>query len=108
MEKRKLGICVNPACGKETFIAAHGLCYACFRFKERNPFAPSDRHNRALIKAQQAQRKALMKLLDALEGVADILTDGEVVGIKATLKPYLAQFVEALPDTGTTKEALHK
>jgi hypothetical protein len=52
-------------------MAAHGLCFSCYRVQERkikdDLWARPDQHAKEIVKTQRNARKALMKIMDAIE-----------------------------------------
>jgi hypothetical protein len=61
-------------CGETREIAAHGLCFRCYRQAERkladDLWTRPDPSAKDLLKEQRKTRKALMKMLDGLEEIA--------------------------------------
>jgi hypothetical protein len=68
---RSTKACIN--CGETREVAAHGLCFKCYRQEERklsdDLWAKPDQHAKDLAKVQRKTRKALMKMMDALEEI---------------------------------------
>jgi hypothetical protein len=66
---RSIKACLN--CGEAREMAAHGLCFSCYRVKERKVkddlWARPDQHAKEIVKTQRNARKALMKMMDAIE-----------------------------------------
>jgi hypothetical protein len=68
---RSIKACMN--CGETREIAAHGLCFTCYRREERklvdDLWTRPDPAAKELAKTQRKTRKALMKMMDALEEI---------------------------------------
>ena len=60
----RIGICVN--CQEEAVIAAHGLCYACYRKDERTNVGRVDRHSGAINKERQKLLRAFAQYMIAV------------------------------------------
>ncbi len=97
--QRKTAPCMN--CGEEREIAAHGLCFTCYRREERagdNPWAAADKHNRGALKTQRKLRKVVTTILNAVDEGAELLMDQDVAGIRSILRPYFMRMAEGLPE----------
>jgi hypothetical protein len=94
---RKTASCIN--CGEEREIAAHGLCFACYRREERsveNPWAAPDKHNRAILKAHGQLRKAITAILNALDSAIDHIAEADVSTIRNICGGYLGAMATGL------------
>jgi len=103
--RRKLVSCMN--CGEERELAAHGLCFRCYRAEERaadNPWAAADRHNRGRLKAQRKLRTAITAILNATDGVIELMEEEHVAAIRAICGHYLGALVSGLPSMPTMTE----
>ncbi len=108
--KRKVTVCVN--CREAREIAAHGLCYKCYRREERvedYPWAAADRNNRQLLKSQKKLRKVVTAILNSVDDGIDLLSPEDVDVIRRTLKPYVERMATGLPgpETGETGRAVN-
>lgn len=68
---RSIKACMN--CGETREIAGHGLCFMCYRREERkiadDLWTRPDPSAKELAKTQRKTRKALMKMMDAVEEI---------------------------------------
>ncbi len=95
--KRKTTACMN--CGEEREIAAHGLCFKCYRTEQRameNPWAAADKHNRATLKAHGQVRKAITAILNALDSAIDHIAEVDVATIRNICGGYLGAMATGL------------
>jgi hypothetical protein len=85
---RRIDGCIN--CGEEREIAAHGLCFKCYRKKERDDdrkFAGVDRHNPGLNKEHT---KLLRGFTQVMVGLSDLgVSEADVLSVRRILEPYL-------------------
>jgi hypothetical protein len=93
---RRRDRCIN--CGEFGNIAAHGLCYCCYRRDER---VDDDRLAITVDRHSPALRKEHKKLLRAFAAVMGGLSDlgvqrSEVLKIRQMLEPYLLLIGEYL------------
>lgn len=96
--ERRIATCIN--CGDEREIAAHGLCFKCYRASERaaeNPWAAADRHNRAKVKAQRKLRTAITTILNAVDGVIEFMDEEHVETIRGVCGHYFLGLASGLP-----------
>jgi hypothetical protein len=98
MARRKVVTCMN--CGEERQIAAHGLCFRCYRQKERQQKAElldsPVKHNRQLQLAQETLIKAIAKILGGLNDAKQLLSEDDATLIRKTVQPYLQRIVDGL------------
>src|SRR5258708_6855841 len=86
-------------CGEEREIAAHGLCFKCYRAKERaleNPFAAADRNNQDKLKAIRKLRKCVNGILNFIDEGIQIFDPPTVELVRAAMKPYLVGLAAGL------------
>lgn len=100
---RKTEACIN--CGEPREIAAHGLCFACYRRQERadDPrFAAVDRHNPGI---RREHKKLFRGFSSVMNGLADLgVQSADVLTIRRMLAPYLEPIEKFLtPPAGTEK-----
>jgi hypothetical protein len=96
--ERRIATCNN--CSEEREIAAHGLCFKCYRASERaaeNPWAAADRHNRAKVKAQRKLRTAITTILNAVDNVIEVMDEEHVTAIRGVCGYYLLELASGLP-----------
>src|SRR5580700_7461468 len=97
---RSIKGCMN--CGETREIAAHGLCFRCYRQEERkladDLWAKPDAHAKDLAKTQRKTRKALMKMMDALEEIetGKLIPEATVEAWRALLRPEVARIALSL------------
>lgn len=92
---RKTDSCMN--CGEVREIAAHGLCFACYRRQERaddRRFAAVDRHNPGLRKEHKKMLRGFMNVMGGLSDLA--VQKNDVLTIRRMLDPYIAPIAEFL------------
>ena len=93
---RKTEGCVN--CGEVREIAAHGLCFACYRRKERDSERqlPSvDRHNPGI---RREHKKLFRGFTSVMVGLSDLgVSKDDVLAILQSIEPYLAPIRQFLP-----------
>lgn len=87
---RRIDACMN--CGETRDMAAHGLCFRCYRSAQRErdgvrQGAEIDRHGPALRREHKRLIKALAQILT---GLSDLSVSGEdVMAIRKRLGPYV-------------------
>jgi hypothetical protein len=85
---RKVEGCLN--CGEVREIAAHGLCFKCYRREDRaneRKFAATDRHNPGVLKEH---KKMLRGFASVMSGLSDLgVSRPDVLAIRRALEPYL-------------------
>jgi hypothetical protein len=85
---RKLEGCLN--CGEVREMAAHGLCFACYRREERagdRRAAGVDRHNPGV---RREHKKILRGFTGVLAGLSDLgVSRNDVLEIRKILDPYV-------------------
>jgi len=99
---RTVAVCTN--CGEEREIAAHGLCFKCYRADERDKqlstetWMKSDKHSKDMRQAQKKTRKALMKMMDALEEIqaASLVPGSTIDEWRRLLQPEVARIAFSL------------
>jgi hypothetical protein len=95
--QRKVATCINCKEGRE--IAAHGLCFKCYRAEEReaeNSFAAPDRHNRAQLKQLKKLRKCITSILNSVDDGIDVLDPDDVDSMRGILQPYFVSLADGL------------
>src|ERR1700746_665480 len=97
---RKIQSCLN--CGEVREIAAHGLCFKCYRREDRakeRKFAGTDRHNPGLRKEH---KKIFRGFASVMGGLGDWgVSRTAVLAIRPSLEPYLlpiSSFLALAPD----------
>jgi hypothetical protein len=104
---RKTDGCVN--CGEIREIAAHGLCFKCYRKNERaldRKFASVNRHDPAI---RREHKKLFHGFTSMMVGLSDLgVSNVAVIRIRGIIDPYLTpieQFlVPAPPQAGVGGE----
>jgi hypothetical protein len=89
-------------CGEAREIAAHGLCFRCYRAyeRERNQVA-SERHTPALRKEHTKLLNGLAKVMSGLQALGVGGTDVQV--IRSLLSPYLEPVAHLLDSRVNSK-----
>jgi hypothetical protein len=104
MSPRKVDACMN--CGEERGIAAHGLCFQCYRRQERAADRTYvDRHNPGVSPDQKRILSGFAKLM---AGLGDIgVPRGAVLLIRRMISPYLipVQHLLSPPPPGPETDA---
>jgi hypothetical protein len=99
---RKTGACMN--CGEIRDMAAHGLCFTCYRRDERaddNKFR--DRHNPAI---RREYKKLFRGFTSVMVGLSELgVQRSDVLTIRRLLEPYVAPIAEFLASPAALKEA---
>ena len=92
---RKTDGCVN--CGEVREIAAHGLCFACYRQKERatDRLLPGvDRHNPGI---RREHKKLFRGFTSVMVGLSDLgVSRNDVLAIRKSIEPYLVPIAKFL------------
>ena len=90
----RIAVCLN--CQQDAVIAAHGLCYACYRAEERADVAASrgDRHNGAIRREQQKLFRAYSQVMIGLSKLG--VSDPDMNDMLRMLQPYLAPIAHLL------------
>jgi hypothetical protein len=97
---RSIKACMN--CGETREIAAHGLCFRCYRQEERriadDLWARPDPTAKELAKTQRKTRKALMKMMDALEEIESgkLVPEQTTEQWRALLRPEIERIALSL------------
>jgi hypothetical protein len=97
---RKVEGCLN--CGEVREIAAHGLCFKCYRREDRaneRKFAATDRHNPGVLKEHKKMLRGFSSVMGGLSDLGVSRTD--VLAIRRSLEPYLlpiSSFLALAPD----------
>jgi hypothetical protein len=83
---RKLICCRN--CGEEREMAAHGLCWKCYRREERANDRPRvDRHSPGV---RREHKKAFRGFTNLMLGLSDLgVSKNDVLAIRRMVEPYL-------------------
>ena len=92
---RRLDGCLN--CGEVREIAAHGLCFTCYRRNERaedRQYAMVDPHNPGLRKEHKKMFRGFTSVMAGLSDLGVSKTD--VLAIRRMLNPYVAPIAEFL------------
>lgn len=107
---RSIKACMN--CGETREVAGHGLCFKCYRQEDRklanDLWARPDAKAKDLIKGQRKTRKALMKMMDALEEIetAKLVPQATVEGWRMLLQPEVERIARSLgPMSGADANA---
>jgi hypothetical protein len=97
---RKVEGCLN--CGEVREIAAHGLCFKCYRREDRakdRDLSGTDRHNPGLRKEH---KKMFRGFASVMAGLSDLcVSRSDVLAIRRSLEPYLlpiSSFLALRPD----------
>ena len=96
---RKTDGCLN--CGEIREIAAHGLCFTCYRKNERaveGKFAGVDRHDRGI---RREHKKLFRGFTNVMVGLSDLgVSNPDVLRIRGIIDAYLtpiSQFLTPAP-----------
>ncbi len=84
---RRIDSCMN--CGETRALAAHGLCFRCYRQTERaNEEAQEIDRNSPGIRIEQ--KRLIKAFARVMEGLADLrVSRDDILRIKKVLGPYL-------------------
>jgi hypothetical protein len=86
---RRMDGCVN--CGEIREIAAHGLCFRCYRTKERagdGKQSAVDRHNPGI---RREHKKLFRGFTSVMVGLSDLgISKNDVLTIRQMIEPYLS------------------
>jgi hypothetical protein len=100
---RKVEGCLN--CGEVREIAARGLCFRCYRKKEREDdkqFAAVDRHNPGI---RREHKKLFRGFTNVMAGLSDLgVQKSDVLTIRRMLDPYVAPIAEVLGSASEREE----
>jgi hypothetical protein len=105
---RSIKACMN--CGETREIAAHGLCFRCYRQEERkiadDLWAKPDPTAKELAKTQRKTRKALMKMMDALEEIESgkLVPEPTTEQWRALLRPEIERIALSLGEAQVNGE----
>jgi len=103
---RKTDGCVN--CGEEREIAAHGLCFACYRRRERasERLPGVDRHNPGV---RREHKKLFRGFTNVMVGLSDLgVSKNDVMTIRKSIEPYLAPIAKFLSlQPGQSEDAVN-
>lgn len=92
---RRTESCIN--CGEIREIAAHGLCFACYRRKERaddRRYSEVDRHAPGI---RREHKKLLRGFAGVMSGLGDLgISSDDVITIRRTIEPYLGPIAKFL------------
>jgi hypothetical protein len=97
-------------CGETREIAAHGLCFKCYRQEERrladDLWARPDPNAKELAKTQRKSRKALMKMMDALEEIESgkLVPQETVEAWRRLLRPEVERIALSLGEAQVNSE----
>jgi hypothetical protein len=86
-------------------MAAHGLCFACYRSNGRaqqHAERQVDRHNPAIRREHKKLFSAYGKLMGALSDIG--LTRGDVMEVKQIIQPYLVPIQEYLNEVNSEQQ----
>jgi len=101
---RKTEGCTN--CGEIREIAAHGLCFKCYRRNDRagdRAFATVDRHNPAI---RQEHKKLFRGFTGLMVCLSDLgVSDADVLRIREIINPYLGPIAKFLTPAPARDEA---
>ena len=92
---RKIDGCLN--CGETREIAAHGLCFTCYRREDRandRQFAGVDRHNPGI---RREHKRMFRGFTSVMAGLSDLgISKTDVLAIRRMLDPYVTSIAEFL------------
>jgi len=92
---RRESSCIN--CGEIREMAAHGLCFKCYRKEDRakdQQFAAVDRHNPGI---RREHKKMFRGFTSVMAGLSDLgVQRSDVLAIRRMLDPYVAPIAEFL------------
>jgi hypothetical protein len=96
-------------CGEVREIAAQGLCFRCYRRDERNRkalWARPESHAIDLARNQRKTRKALMKIMDALDEIESghLVSDTTVEAWRNLLRPEVENIALSLTKVAVNSE----
>ena len=105
---RTIKACMN--CGETREIAAHGLCFRCYRQEERrladDLWARPDPNAKELAKTQRKTRRALMKMMDSLEEIESgkLVPQETVESWRKLLRPEVERIALSLGEAQVNSE----
>jgi hypothetical protein len=92
---RQMVCCLN--CGEVREMAAHGLCFACYRREERatdRQLPGVDRHNPGI---RREHVKLFRGFTSVMVGLSDLgVSKNDVLAIRKSIEPYLAPIAKFL------------
>jgi hypothetical protein len=94
--------CVN--CGEVRAIAAHGLCFTCYRQTERaaDRQVAVDRHNPAI---RREHKKLFRGLTSMMVGMGELgFAQSDVLTVRKIMDPYLAPISQYLSDVNRERQ----
>ena len=97
-------------CGETREIAAHGLCFKCYRQEERrladDLWTRPDANAKDLAKTQRKTRKALMKMMDSLEEIdsGKLVPQETVEAWRKLLRPEVERIALSLGEAQVNSE----
>ncbi len=100
---RKMAECLN--CREIKKMAAHGLCYQCYRRDERaeeNKFAIRDRHNPGIRREHQKMLRAFAAVMIGLGHLG--VQRSDVLAIRRMLEPYVEPIAKFLASPAELNE----
>ena len=106
---RSIKGCMN--CGETRETAGHRLCFRCYRQEERkladDLWAKPDTNAKELAKTQRKTRKALMKMMDALEEIetGKLVPEATVEAWRTLLRPEVARIALSLSEARMSSES---
>jgi hypothetical protein len=102
---RRLDGCIN--CQEVREMAAHGLCFKCYRAAERAEDKDTvlDRHTGAIQKERQRLFRAYSEVMVGLGKLS--VNKHDVKAVIQILRPYLAPIAEMLRDSGTKPDRVN-
>ncbi len=102
---RRTGTCMN--CQEEERELVKGLCFKCYRRKERDE--DSDKPNRVAARADKKQIKAVTGILKIVKDSLDVFSEEEVNGFYRILHPHLEAIANsALPVNSEPENDVHE
>jgi hypothetical protein len=92
---RTIGYCVG--CRKLREIAAHRLCFKCYRSHQRASCRQSSGDPRRTQGVRREHRRLLRGFTSLMVGLSDVgVSEDDVLVIRRILKPYLAPIADLL------------
>ena len=99
-------------CGEVREIAAHGLCFACYRRQERaddRRFGAVDRHNPGI---RREHKKMFRGFTSVMAGLSDLgVSKSDVLKIRRMLDAYItaiAEFLEPARERDAVESAVNR
>jgi hypothetical protein len=106
---RREDSCIN--CGEVREIAAHGLCFKCYRKEERTKdqqCSAVDRHNPGIRREHKKLFRGFTSVMTALSDLG--VQRSDVLAIRKTIEPYLgpiANFLAPATDKDEVERAVN-